>query len=78
MDSPVVTTTPNEAYELTQQGKSKEEEEEEIPQYEVMCGPTASSTQHPLPPVPSPVDAPTESVDKAEEQAMYELIPADK
>ena len=74
MHSPVVTTTLNEAYEMTQQGNGQEEEE--TPQYEVMSIPTASSTQHPLPPVP--LDAPTEGVDKAKEQAMYEPIPADK
>ena len=83
MDSPAVkgvaiTTTPNEAYEQMQQGGYKEEEE--TPQYEVMCSPTECSpvTQHPLPPVPSPLDAPTESVDEAEEQAVYEPIPGDK
>ena len=64
MDSPsakgvAITTTPNDAYEEMQQGKGKEEEEE-TPQYEVMCGPTASSpvTQHSLPVAPSPLDAP--------------------
>ena len=77
MHSPVMTTTPNEAYGLTQHGGGKEEEEE-TSQYEVMSTPTASSTQHPLPPVPSPLDAPTEGVDEVEEQAMYEPIPGDK
>ena len=76
MPSPVVSTTPNEAYGLTQQGGGKEEED--TFQYEVMSTPTASSIQHPLPPVPSPLDAPTEGVDEVEEQAMYEPIPADK
>ena len=76
MHSPEVTTTPNEAYE-----QRKGKEEEETLQYEVMSTPTASSTDHaqpPLPAVPSPPDAPTESVDKAEEQAVYEPIPGEK
>ena len=78
MKGVAITTTPNEAYGQMQQERGRQEEE--TPQYEVMCGPTASSpfTQHPLPPVPSPPNAPTESVDEAEEQAVYEPIPGDK
>ena len=78
MKGVAITTTPNEAYGQMQQEGGRQEEE--TPQYEEMCGPTTSSsvTQHPLPPVPSPLDAPTESVDEAEKQAVYEPIPGDK
>ena len=62
-------------YEKMQQGG-----DEKTPQYELVCSPTEcpSITRHPLPAVPSPPNAPTESVDEAEEQAVYEPIPGDK
>ena len=85
-----ITTTPNEAYEQMQPGGGKEVEDdyekmqqggdEKSPQYELVSSPTECPpvTRHPLPAVPSPPNAPTESVDEAEEQAVYEPIPGDK
>ena len=54
MKGVAITTTPNEAYGQVQQGG--ESQKEETPQYEVV-------PQHPLPPVPSPLNAPTEGVE---------------
>ena len=51
MKGVAITTTPNEAYGQMQQGGGSQEEE--TPQYEVV-------TQHPLPPVMSPLNALTE------------------
>ena len=54
-------------------------EEEETPQYEVVCSPTKCPpiTRHPLPAIPSPPGPPTEGVDLTDE-AVYEPIPGDK
>ena len=73
MKGVAITTTPNEAYGQMQQGGGKEEEE--TPQYEVVCRPPV--TQQPLPAIPSPPDPPTEGVDETDE-AVYEPIPGDK
>ena len=52
------------------------------PQYELVSSPTKCPpcpvTRHPLPAVPSPPNGLIESVDEAEEQAVYEPIPGDK
>ena len=68
-------TSQYEDYEKMQQGG-----EEKAPQYELVCSPTECPpvTRHPLPAIPSPPNAPTEGVDEAEEQAVYEPIPGDK
>ena len=60
-----------EGYEQMEQGG-----EEKSPQYEVVCSPTECSpvTRYALPPVPSPLDPPTEGGD----EAVYEPIPGDK